>query len=108
MRGFGHRVYRAEDPRARQIRDGVAKLSREMGQPQWYDILAAVVAAMSRYARHGINVNVDFYAAVYCYLGGKSPVTNGRVQLFHVLQCVRDKGLDAEAGVHRHNQREVE
>src|SRR5437762_8056771 len=28
--GFGHRVYRAEDPRARHMRAGVEKLSREM------------------------------------------------------------------------------
>ncbi|MBM3520496.1 MAG: citrate (Si)-synthase, partial [Alphaproteobacteria bacterium] len=27
--GFGHRVYRAEDPRARHMRDGVERLSRE-------------------------------------------------------------------------------
>jgi len=45
--GFGHRVYRAEDPRARHMRDGVEKLSREMGQPQWYEILQAVVTAMA-------------------------------------------------------------
>ncbi len=68
--GFGHRVYRAEDPRARHIRAGVRKLSREMGQPQWYDILEAVVAAMRRYARHGINVNVDFYSGVAYFLHG--------------------------------------
>ena len=68
--GFGHRVYRAEDPRARHIRAGVRKLSREMGQPQWYDILQAVVAAMSRYARHGVNVNVDFYSGVAYFLHG--------------------------------------
>ena len=68
--GFGHRVYRAEDPRARHIRAGVQKLSREMGQPQWYEILQAVVAAMSRYARHGVNVNVDFYSGVAYFLHG--------------------------------------
>ncbi len=68
--GFGHRVYRAEDPRARHVREGVARLSREMGQPQWYDILEAVVAAMSRYARHGVNVNVDFYSGVAYFLHG--------------------------------------
>jgi citrate synthase len=68
--GFGHRVYRAEDPRARHMRDGVEKLSREMGQPQWYQILEAVVAAMQPYARHGVNVNVDFYAGVVYFLNG--------------------------------------
>ena len=68
--GFGHRVYRAEDPRARHLRDGVERLSREMGQPQWYQILQALVDAMKPYARHGVNVNVDFYAGVIYYLHG--------------------------------------
>ena len=68
--GFGHRVYRAEDPRARHMRAGVEKLSREMGQPHWYQILEAVVEAMKPYARHGVNVNVDFYAGVVYFLNG--------------------------------------
>jgi 2-methylcitrate synthase len=68
--GFGHRVYRAEDPRARHMRAGVEKLSREMDQPQWYRILEALVEAMKPYARHGVNVNVDFYAGVVYYLNG--------------------------------------
>lgn len=68
--GFGHRVYRAEDPRARHMRDGVKKLSEEMGQPEWYDILQAVVDAMQPYARHGLNVNVDFYSGVIYQLHG--------------------------------------
>lgn len=68
--GFGHRVYRAEDPRARHMRDGVERLSREMGQPHWYEILQALVEAMKPYARHGVNVNVDFYAGVVYYLHG--------------------------------------
>ena len=68
--GFGHRVYRAEDPRARHMRAGVEKLSREMGQPKWYQILDAVVQAMKPYSRHGVNVNVDFYAGVVYYLNG--------------------------------------
>jgi len=68
--GFGHRVYRAEDPRARHMRDGVEKLSREMGQPKWFQILEALVKAMQPYARHGVNVNVDFYAGVVYYLNG--------------------------------------
>ena len=68
--GFGHRVYRAEDPRARHMRAGVEKLSREMGQPKWYQILEALVQVMKPYARHGVNVNVDFYAGVVYYLNG--------------------------------------
>src|SRR6188472_1038142 len=68
--GFGHRVYRAEDPRARHMRAGVEKLSREMGQPQWYQILEALVEAMKPYSRHGVNVNVDFYSGIVYHLLG--------------------------------------
>jgi len=68
--GFGHRVYRAEDPRARHMRAGVERLSKEMGQPRWYEILQAVVQAMAPYARHGVNVNVDFYSGVVYHLLG--------------------------------------
>jgi len=68
--GFGHRVYRAEDPRARHMRAGVEALSREMGDPRWYQILEALVEAMKPYARHGVNVNVDFYAGVVYFLNG--------------------------------------
>jgi citrate synthase len=67
--GFGHRVYRAEDPRARHMRAGVEKLSKEMGEPRWYEILQAVVLAMAPYARHGVNVNVDFYSGVVYQTG---------------------------------------
>ncbi|WP_298805100.1 citrate/2-methylcitrate synthase [uncultured Lentibacter sp.] len=68
--GFGHRVYRAEDPRARHMREGVRKLGEEMGAPVWYEILQGVVQAMKPYARHGLNVNVDFYSGVIYQLHG--------------------------------------
>jgi len=68
--GFGHRVYRSEDPRARHLRDGVEKLSKQMGEPQWFEILQAVVDAMKPYSRLGVNVNVDFYAGVIYHLIG--------------------------------------
>jgi citrate synthase len=68
--GFGHRVYRAEDPRARHMREGVKRLSQEMGEPKWYAILEALVKEMAPYARHGVNVNVDFYSGVIYHLHG--------------------------------------
>ncbi|HCI86298.1 MAG TPA: citrate (Si)-synthase, partial [Dehalococcoidia bacterium] len=68
--GFGHRVYKAEDPRAGHLRQGVKSLSEEIGQPEWYQILEAVVDAMKPYARRGIHVNVDFFAGVIYYLNG--------------------------------------
>jgi citrate synthase len=68
--GFGHRVYRAEDPRARHMRAGVEQLSKEMGNPRWFAILQAVVEAMKPYARHGLNVNVDFWSGAIYQLHG--------------------------------------
>ncbi|HJP41189.1 MAG TPA: citrate/2-methylcitrate synthase, partial [Dehalococcoidia bacterium] len=68
--GFGHRVYRTEDPRARHLREGVRRLSQEKGEPKWYGILDAVVEAMRPLGRRGINVNVDFYSGATYYLHG--------------------------------------
>ena len=68
--GFGHRVYKAEDPRARHLREGVKSFSDEMGQSEWYQILEGVVDVMKPYARRGIHVNVDFFAGVIYYLNG--------------------------------------
>lgn len=68
--GFGHRVYKVEDPRARHLREGVRKLGEERGEPKWYGILEAVMEAMKPYQRRGIYVNVDFFAgAIYHLLG---------------------------------------
>jgi citrate synthase len=60
--GFGHRVYKVEDPRARHMRAKSKALSERMGQAKWYEILVAVQQEMSRYQRHGIYVNVELYA----------------------------------------------
>ena len=68
--GFGHRVYRTEDPRARHLRDGVRRLSAERGEPTWFAILEAVEEAMRPYARLGVAPNVDFYAGVIYHLLG--------------------------------------
>ena len=68
--GFGHRVYKTEDPRARHLKEGVRKLSLEKGEPEWYNILLAVQNAMAPYERKHIHVNVDFFAGVIYYLNG--------------------------------------
>jgi len=67
--GFGHRVYRAEDPRARHLRDRSRELGRKKGQPQWIQILTHLEQnAMRPYQAKGIFVNVDFYAGSIYYL----------------------------------------
>jgi len=60
--GFGHRVYRTEDPRARHLRQLARELSEESGEGEAFAILDRLVEAMRPYARHGVDVNVDFYA----------------------------------------------
>jgi len=67
--GFGHRVYRAEDPRARHMREKSRALGEELGREKWYQILQQVEKDMSPYQSRGIFVNVDFYAgSVYALL----------------------------------------
>jgi citrate synthase len=68
--GFGHRVYRAEDPRARHMRDRSKWLAERKGEPRWYQILEELEKAMQPYAAKGICVNVDFYAGSVYYLLG--------------------------------------
>ena len=69
--GFGHRVYRAEDPRARHLRERSRELSEKVGQPKWFEILTYVEeVAMVPYRERGIYVNVDFFAGSIYYLLG--------------------------------------
>jgi citrate synthase len=64
--GFGHRVYKAEDPRAQHLRQRAHALGTKKDHPEWFQILQTVERAMQTYQRRGIFVNVDFYAgAVY-------------------------------------------
>ncbi|MCP3771589.1 MULTISPECIES: citrate/2-methylcitrate synthase [unclassified Streptomyces] len=68
--GFGHRVYRTEDPRVRHLRASVVELSEERGDRTGLDILDAVAAAMRPWQRHGVAANVDLYAGLsYRLLG---------------------------------------
>ena len=68
--GFGHRVYRAEDPRARHMREVSKVLGEKLGHSEWYQILNQVEKDMAPYQARGIYVNVDFYAgSVYALLG---------------------------------------
>jgi citrate synthase len=68
--GFGHRVYRTEDPRAFHLREAAKYLSFERGETKWFRILEAIVDEMSSYIDRGVNVNVDFYNCVTYHLLG--------------------------------------
>lgn len=65
--GFGHRVYRVEDPRGRHLKAQAEGLSGE-GDPRLLDIQARMIDIMRE--RKGLAINVDFYSAtLYTYLG---------------------------------------
>ncbi len=67
--GFGHRVYRADDPRALQLRRIAKEVGEANGSPEWYAISEAIAAAMDR-AKPDLPINVDFFSAsTYAALG---------------------------------------
>jgi len=66
--GFGHRVYRAVDPRSIHLKDDARELGERKGQPEWFSILQAVSEAMEPYSRRGICQNVDFFSGAIYYL----------------------------------------
>jgi 2-methylcitrate synthase len=66
--GFGHRVYRTEDPRATHLRKMSQQLSLATGNIKWYEMSKKIEDFMI--AEKKINANVDFYSAsVYYTLG---------------------------------------
>ena len=67
--GFGHRVYKAEDPRARHLRERSRTLGEKKGHPEWFQILTYLEdEVMVPYRSRGIFVNVDFFAGSIYYL----------------------------------------
>ena len=66
--GFGHRVYRAIDPRSIHLKDDAKELGERKGQPKWFSILESVTKAMEPYSRRGICQNVDFFSGAIYYL----------------------------------------
>jgi citrate synthase len=64
LMGFGHRVYRAEDPRARTLR----RTAKELGAPR-YDVAlelekAALAELHERHPERVLETNVEFWAAI--------------------------------------------
>jgi citrate synthase len=59
--GFGHRVYRTEDPRATHLRQMSRELGQRAGQPIWFEMSQRIETLMK--AEKRLNANVDFYSA---------------------------------------------
>ncbi|MDP2772740.1 MAG: citrate/2-methylcitrate synthase, partial [Nocardioides sp.] len=64
LMGFGHRVYRAEDPRARVLR----RTAKELNAPRYEVAHALEVAALAELAERRpdrvLETNVEFWAAI--------------------------------------------
>ena len=66
--GFGHRVYRTEDPRATHLRRMSQDLGRADGNPKWFDMSRKIELFVKEEKK--LNANVDFYSAsTYTTLG---------------------------------------
>jgi citrate synthase len=97
--GFGHRVYRVDDARARVLRDMAGSLAEATGHGRLYAVAERVYLIMR--ARTGLPVNVDFFSAVvYASLGlpadlCTSVFATGRVAGWcaHILEQYADNRL---------------
>ncbi|MBI2105058.1 MAG: citrate synthase [Candidatus Omnitrophica bacterium] len=66
--GFGHRVYKGEDPRAKHLKAIAKRLGEAAGEPKWFTISERLQEAVWRAKK--LYINVDFYSAsLLHYLG---------------------------------------
>jgi len=66
--GFGHRVYKTEDPRATHLRKMSEELGKAAGDTKWYEMSRIVEEKVK--GDKGLNANVDFYSASVYYMLG--------------------------------------
>ena len=107
--GFGHRVYRTEDPRAKHLRRFAAELAKDWTGPRYFEMQERLVDAIARHrpkmspsVAEKVNVvNVDFFAATtYTFLGipadlGTSIFALGRIAGWcaHIMEQHADNRL---------------
>ncbi len=63
--GFGHRVYKNGDPRAKILKGMSEELGKRRGEPQWYQMSVKIDDIMQD--KKGLLPNVDFYSASVYY-----------------------------------------
>jgi len=66
--GFGHRVYKTEDPRATHLRQMSRELGKRSGNTAWFDMSQRIEALVK--GEKKLNPNVDFYSASTYYALG--------------------------------------
>ncbi|PTM58088.1 citrate synthase [Desmospora activa] len=66
--GFGHRVYKDGDPRAKHLREMSRQLAEQTGDAKWFEMSVQIDDLIQH--EKGLKPNVDFYSAsTYHYLG---------------------------------------
>ncbi len=60
--GFGHRIYKTYDPRARILKTIAEKLTEERGSRKWFDVAEEVEKVVME--KRKLWPNIEFYAAV--------------------------------------------
>jgi citrate synthase len=68
MMGFGHAVYKTEDPRATHLRQFSKEMGERGGNSKWYEMSRKVEEVMMR--EKGLYPNVDFFSASTYYMMG--------------------------------------
>lgn len=66
--GFGHAVYKTEDPRATHLREFSREMGNSGGDSKWYEMSRKVEEVIMR--EKGLYPNVDFFSASTYYLMG--------------------------------------
>ena len=66
--GFGHRVYKTEDPRATHLRQMSRDLGKRAGSTAWFEMSQRMEALVK--SEKKLNPNVDFYSASMYYTLG--------------------------------------
>ncbi len=66
--GFGHRVYRTEDPRATHLRRMSKELGERAGNTRWFEMSQRIENLVK--SEKKLNPNVDFYSASTYYTLG--------------------------------------
>ena len=66
--GFGHRVYKTEDPRATHLRKLSERIGEMVGDTRWYEMSRKMEEVVME--EKGLYPNVDFYAASVYYSMG--------------------------------------
>ena len=68
MMGFGHAVYKTEDPRATHLRQFSKEVGEAAGDTKWYEMSRKIEEVMMR--EKGLYPNVDFFSASTYYMMG--------------------------------------